>query len=138
MLTQEQKSTAMKEGSLRLMTLGEIAMARQVFGNALIYSRIWVHCDSYHPFGLQGKHVGMSPDGEIYFRKEEYLADFSKTGDYSKQQRSHRFTPSEARPGPGAGSSTRGRYPGCSKTGQTGTLSSGRQSDCGCSPGAGG
>ncbi|HFF8937772.1 MULTISPECIES: type IV secretion protein Rhs [Serratia] len=85
MLTKEQKGQQVKEGALRLMTLGEIAMARRVFGKSIVYNRVWIHCDSYLPFGLQGKHVGMSPNGEIYFREEEYLADFSKVNNYAKQ-----------------------------------------------------
>lgn len=28
------------EGSLRLMTLGEIAMAKRVFGHSIVYSRV--------------------------------------------------------------------------------------------------
>lgn len=85
MLKKELKTQLIEEGKLRLMTLAEIAMAREIFGNAIIYSTVWVHCDSYLPFGLQGKHVGMSPNGEIYFRKEEYLADFSFTANLAKQ-----------------------------------------------------
>ncbi len=61
MLTKEQKTQQVKEGALRLMTLGEIVMARRVFGKSIVYNRVWIHCDSYLPFGLQGKHVGMSP-----------------------------------------------------------------------------
>lgn len=85
MLTKEQKSQQVEEGTLRLITLGEISMARQIFGKSIVYNRVWIHCDSYLPFGLQGKHVGMSPNGEIYFRQEEYLADFSQINNYSKQ-----------------------------------------------------
>ncbi|QJW57840.1 hypothetical protein HL670_04762 [Serratia plymuthica] len=85
MLTTEQKNQQVEEGTLRLMTLGEISMARRVFGKSVTYSRVWVHCDSYLPFGLQGKHVGMSPNGEIYFRKEEYEVDFSRVRMYKKQ-----------------------------------------------------
>lgn len=34
-----------EEGTLRRMTLGEIAMARRVFGDSIVYSRVWIHCD---------------------------------------------------------------------------------------------
>lgn len=70
-------STQYNEGLLRLITLGEIAMARRVFGNSLVYNRIWVHCDSYLPFGLQNRRYAMTPDGELWFRKETYKPDFS-------------------------------------------------------------
>lgn len=43
-------TTGRREGTLRLMTLGEIAMARQFYGDAIVYSRVWIHCDSYFPF----------------------------------------------------------------------------------------
>lgn len=66
-----------KEGILRLLTLGEVKLATQVFGNSISYNRVWVHCDSYLPFGLQDKDVGMTPNGEMYFRKEEYSANFA-------------------------------------------------------------
>ncbi|WP_370521048.1 hypothetical protein [Pantoea sp. BAV 3049] len=74
-----------KEGTLRLLTLGEVALARGVFGRSIIYPKVWIHCDSYLPLGLQGKNVGMSPNGEIYFRKEQYSPDFSSMSDFRKQ-----------------------------------------------------
>ena len=67
------------EESLRLMTLGEIAMAKRVFGHSIVYSRVWIHCDSYFPFGLQKRDYAMAPNGEIWFRKEMYYRDFSGT-----------------------------------------------------------
>lgn len=77
MLKKEQKDELIKEGTLRLMTLGEIVLAREIFGSSIVYPRVWIHCDSYLPGGLQKKYVGMSPNGEIYFRKELYKKDFS-------------------------------------------------------------
>ncbi|EOU9560462.1 type IV secretion protein Rhs [Cronobacter dublinensis] len=65
------------EGSLRLMTPGEIAMAKRVFGHSIVYSRVWRHCDSYLPFGLQSTRFAMTPNGELWFRKEKYAADYS-------------------------------------------------------------
>lgn len=85
MLTDDEKNQHINEGTLRLMTPGEIIMAKEIFGRTITWHRIWVHCESYLPFGLQGKHVGMSPNGEIYFRKQEYLSDFSNINDYPKQ-----------------------------------------------------
>nr|WP_310615937.1 type IV secretion protein Rhs [Pantoea cypripedii] len=85
MLNQIEQDSLIEEGTLRLMTSGEISMAREIFGHSITYSRVWVHCGSYLPFGLQGRYVGMSPNGEIYFRKETFLNDFSFTADYSRQ-----------------------------------------------------
>ena len=70
-------TTGRREGTLRLMTLGEIAMARQFYGDAIVYSRVWIHCDSYFPFGLQHPDYVMAPNGEIWYRKERYRDDFS-------------------------------------------------------------
>jgi hypothetical protein len=66
-----------EEGTLRLMTPGEIAMARRVYGDSIGYSRVWVHCDSYLPFGLQSPRYAMTPNGELWFRKEIYAQDYS-------------------------------------------------------------
>jgi len=65
------------EGHLRKLTDGEIRLARNVFGNTVVYHRIWVHKESYLPFSLQGENYGMSPDGDIYFRDKEYSDDYS-------------------------------------------------------------
>lgn len=73
------------QGSLRLMTPGEIHMAKTIFGNAIIYHRVWVHHDSYFPFGLQRQDVAMAPNGEIYMRDYYYAPDFSIISDIGKQ-----------------------------------------------------
>ncbi|MBE5258383.1 type IV secretion protein Rhs [Serratia marcescens] len=68
-----------KEGALRLLTSGEIGLAKSVFGGSIIYGKVWVHHDSYFPFGLQNRNTAMSPNGELYFR-DWYVPDFSKEG----------------------------------------------------------
>lgn len=67
-----------REGALRLLTQGEITLAHEMFGGAIAYNRVWVHCDSYLPFGLQAQNYGMAPNGELYFRKNLYEEDFSE------------------------------------------------------------
>ncbi|MFZ4831769.1 type IV secretion protein Rhs [Rouxiella sp. Mn2063] len=67
---------ANKEGSLRLLTLGEIDLAKSVFKNSIQYNKVWIHHDSYLPFGLQNKATAMTPNGELYFR-DWYRYDFS-------------------------------------------------------------
>lgn len=64
------------EESLRLLKLGEIALARTVFGSSIVYPRVWIHNASYFPFKLQGRNTAMSPNGELYFR-DWYFDDFS-------------------------------------------------------------
>ncbi|QKJ87880.1 Type IV secretion protein Rhs [Paramixta manurensis] len=73
----KQSAPAIKEGSLRLITLGEIAMAKRVFGNSIAYNRVWIHCDSYLPFGMQNPDYAMTPNGELWFREKMYRPDFS-------------------------------------------------------------
>ncbi|WLI78049.1 type VI secretion protein [Kosakonia sp. H02] len=65
-----------KEGPVRLLTLGELRLARSVFGDSIRYHTVWIHHDSYLPFGLQFKEYVMAPNGEIYFR-HWYKNDFS-------------------------------------------------------------
>ncbi|XBS69653.1 PAAR domain-containing protein [Acerihabitans sp. KWT182] len=69
---------ASKEGKLRLLTQGEIALAKSIYGEEIEYHKVWVHCDSYLPFGMQGERVAMTPNGELYFREATYSPDFSK------------------------------------------------------------
>ncbi|MCL2893987.1 type IV secretion protein Rhs [Brenneria tiliae] len=73
-----------KEGTLRQLTIGEIALARQVFGNSIAYHKVWIHCDSYLPFGLQPANTAMAPNGELWFRKELYKPDFSMAYIYAQ------------------------------------------------------
>ncbi len=73
----QSNNAQVKEGILRQMTLGEIAMAHTVFCNAIAYSRVWVHCDSYFPFGMQKPGYAVAPNGELRYRKEGYPPDFS-------------------------------------------------------------
>lgn len=65
------------EGRTRTLTNGEIRLARSVFGNTIVYHRVWIHKESYLPFSLQGESYGMSPNGEMYFRDKEYSDDYS-------------------------------------------------------------
>jgi hypothetical protein len=58
-----------EEGTLRLLTPGEIGLAKTVFGGSIIYGKVWVHHGSYLPFGLQNRNTAMSPNGELYFRE---------------------------------------------------------------------
>lgn len=70
---------AIKEGSLRLMSSGEIQLAKRVFGDRISYNKVWIHHDSYLPFSLQHEHAVMTPHGEIYYRTQLYKDDYSKT-----------------------------------------------------------
>ncbi len=69
---------SVKDGTLRRLTSGEIALATSVFLSTISYHKVWVHCDSYLPFGLQNKNTAMAPNGELYFRNY-YRDDFSVT-----------------------------------------------------------
>lgn len=72
----------LKEGGLRLLTQGEMLLARSVFSSTIEYPTVWIHRDSYLPFNLQNENTSMAPNGEIYFRNQ-YKDDFSQsTYDY--------------------------------------------------------
>lgn len=76
----EKTEDKLKEGGQRLLTTGEIRLAKGVFASTIEYQKVWIHKDSYLPFNLQDKHTAMAPNGEIYFRNE-YRDDFSKSTD---------------------------------------------------------
>lgn len=69
--------TAIVPGGVRLLTLGEIALAKTLYGNSIAYHKVWVHRESYLPFNLQPVDVAMAPNGEMWFREETYSHDFS-------------------------------------------------------------
>ena len=90
-ITQENKKKEIKEPMLRQITLGEMAMAKTIFGNSMSYN-VWVHCDSYLPFGMQSENVAMAPNGDIYFRAALYKHDFSEESIINKHMFIHEFT----------------------------------------------
>lgn len=69
----------------RALTLGEIAMARQVFGNSIDYGKVKVHNHGFFWFGLQSKNTAVTPNGEMYFHPEDFLSDFSVADAREKQ-----------------------------------------------------
>ncbi len=62
----------------RLLTLGEIALARTVFGDAIDYSNVWLVKGKWWPF--HPRNAAMAPMGNIYFHPEGgvWSEDFSK------------------------------------------------------------
>ena len=56
-------------GGLRLLTLGEINLARTLYAFTIRYNEVWIHRSSYLPFNLQKNNYAMTPNGELYFRK---------------------------------------------------------------------
>ncbi|MGC8400346.1 hypothetical protein ACP3P6_02865 [Enterobacter mori] len=73
----EDSMASLQEGGARPLTIGEIALARSVFGDAIKYSEVKVHNKSYLPFNMQSNNVAMTPNGELYFREPHYRDDFS-------------------------------------------------------------
>ena len=59
----------------RPLTPGEVELARSVFGDALALDRVRVNNRPYLPG--QGRGVAMAPNGHLWFRPEDHLADFS-------------------------------------------------------------
>ncbi|MDR9891304.1 type IV secretion protein Rhs [Pseudenterobacter timonensis] len=79
---------AEKEGTLRLLTSGEITLAKSVYKSTIPYHKVWIHHDSYLPFGFQNKNTAMAPNGEMYFR-EHYREDYSLSVPFYKHMFIH-------------------------------------------------
>jgi hypothetical protein len=62
----------------RLLTPGEIALAKTVFGDAIDYSNVWLVKGKWWPF--HPRNAAMAPMGNIYFHPEGgvWSEDFSK------------------------------------------------------------
>ncbi|MGV4277502.1 type IV secretion protein Rhs [Citrobacter farmeri] len=75
-----------KYGTLHLLTTGEINMLRPLYHDTTDYAKIWVHCDSWFPFNLQQKGIGVTPCGEMYFVPGSYVSDFSLVDHVDIQQ----------------------------------------------------
>ncbi|WP_232829695.1 type IV secretion protein Rhs [Rahnella sp. NRRL B-41462] len=69
-----------KEGGLRRLTLGEIQLSITLFSYSIRYHEVWIHRDSYLPFGMQNNSTAMTPNGEMWFEKTVYSHDFSMAG----------------------------------------------------------
>lgn len=66
-----------QEGGLRRLRLGEINLASSLYGFSIHYNRVWIHLESYLPLNLQQTDIGMTPNGEMWFRQDKYEDDFS-------------------------------------------------------------
>ena len=65
-------------GHKRELTAGELAIARQVFGDSVAYSKVKVHNHGYWMFfGFQDKHTAVTPNGQMYYPGPIYRDDFS-------------------------------------------------------------
>ncbi|MFB0713996.1 type IV secretion protein Rhs, partial [Buttiauxella noackiae] len=54
-MSEEDKDTLKEEGA-RLLTPGEIELAKSVFKSTIEYNTVWIHKESYLPFNLQDEH----------------------------------------------------------------------------------
>ncbi|VWB07723.1 type IV secretion protein Rhs [Burkholderia lata] len=61
----------------RVLTAGEIEMARTVFKEGIDYDKVRVHKGSYFWFNLQNKNTAVTPNGKMYFLDDLYADDFS-------------------------------------------------------------
>jgi hypothetical protein len=59
----------------RALTAREIALAREVFGDAINYAKVCIIDRRYIPF--QPKNCAMTPNGSIYFHHSCFLPDYS-------------------------------------------------------------
>ncbi len=42
-----------QEGIKRALTLGEVNLAHSVYGTTIFYGKVFIHCGSYLPLGMQ-------------------------------------------------------------------------------------
>lgn len=65
-----------RRDSGRPLTPGELAAARNVFGDAIDWARVRIHARGFTPF--QPRRTAVSPLGAVHFRAEDCLPDFSR------------------------------------------------------------
>ncbi|MGV3344240.1 hypothetical protein ACGVWS_00320 [Enterobacteriaceae bacterium LUAb1] len=66
---------------IRRLPSGEMARCKTIFKDAIDYSRVNVHRGGDFPFGLQSKNTAVTPNGERWFRPENFLREMvSKHG----------------------------------------------------------
>ena len=70
-------SNGINVGGQRLLTLGEINLAKTLYGVSIRYNEVWIHRGSYLPFNMQNFRTAMTPNGELYFMEGTYENDFS-------------------------------------------------------------
>lgn len=63
----------------RPLTAGELAAARGVFGEAIVWERVRIYARGFTPF--QPRHVAVTPLGAVHFRGEDFLPDYSTQSD---------------------------------------------------------
>lgn len=63
----------------RGLTSGELAAAREVFGEAIDWDRVRIYARGFTPF--QPKHCAVTPLGAVHFRREDFLPDYSTCSD---------------------------------------------------------
>jgi len=62
----------------RALTPGEVAIVRVVFGAGVDPATVWVHNHGYPLLlGAQPAHTAVTPNGQMYFPRASYRADFA-------------------------------------------------------------
>lgn len=69
----------------RRLTLGEVALAKTVFGDSIDYDAVRLHNRRLLPLGIQQKHQAMAYRSHTSFPRSAYSDDFSKETDAAKQ-----------------------------------------------------
>lgn len=77
------------EGDARLLTAGEIELAKKIFGDSVDYTKVKIHNGAYM---IGAGNNAMTPNGEMYFPTRNYFHDFSIVNDYLKIWFIHEMT----------------------------------------------
>lgn len=74
------------DGESRGLTAGEIAISKLVYADSIDYSTVKVHKGGYWLlFGFQPEDTAVTPNGEIYFKGNNFEEDFSAVADVGTQ-----------------------------------------------------
>jgi hypothetical protein len=79
-------------GGERLLTPGEVALTKSVFGTAIDYGRVTIRRRKW--FALQPRTVTMAPRGHLYFHPQgdSYCEDFSTADIFAQGHLIHELT----------------------------------------------
>jgi hypothetical protein len=86
------QETVVVDQDARILTEGEIRIARLIFKDSIDYSKVRIYKRGFLWFNLQPKNVIMAPNGNIYYNEIMHRDDFSKSDAKSTHTFIHEMT----------------------------------------------